>query len=483
MAFEIKDWKDDPDPTTPLSAAALEDLESRLSTYTDEQVATSVDTSLIAAKGDLLVGTGIGALANLGAGGNGQVLTADSAQATGIKWSDPTGGGGSVLAGGGLTLTGSTLDVGAGLGISIATDTVAIDTAVIPRLGSTNSFTDANTFTKAGNDAVIVRSGNSAANAQQSLGRTASEALLAVSGGTNQFLNIDAAGDLVIKLADNTKTIRFGLGTTQRFNITNTGLNSTVPLDVGSNKITSLASGVASNDAVSVSQVILKSFIDAKGDLIVGTADDIPARLPVGTTGQILTVDLTQTNGVKWASPAAGVTAGVGITITSGTVSVDGSTVPLLSASSNTFAGSTVLAGGLALSTNRITGVGDPTGTQDAATKNYVDTRTKTWREVHSFAIDTPAVKIYPGFAVALATGQSASIKKVRAVTDAGTATVSVRKNGSNTTNFASISVSSTAATTTGTEALAEDNLIDLNVTAMSGAGRLTVTVVLEHTL
>lgn len=35
MAFTVKDWKDSPDATTPLSAAALEDVEDRLSDYAD----------------------------------------------------------------------------------------------------------------------------------------------------------------------------------------------------------------------------------------------------------------------------------------------------------------------------------------------------------------------------------------------------------------------------------------------------------------
>lgn len=39
MAFSVKDWKDAPDNTTPLSAAAMEDLETRLSGYTDTSVA------------------------------------------------------------------------------------------------------------------------------------------------------------------------------------------------------------------------------------------------------------------------------------------------------------------------------------------------------------------------------------------------------------------------------------------------------------
>lgn len=52
---------------------------------------------------------------------------------------------------------------------------------------------------------------------------------------------------------------------------------------------------------------ILESLVDAKGDLIVGSADNTPGRLAVGATaGHVLTVDATQTLGVKWAAAAGG---------------------------------------------------------------------------------------------------------------------------------------------------------------------------------
>lgn len=54
------------------------------------------------------------------------------------------------------------------------------------------------------------------------------------------------------------------------------------------------------------SNAIQNAIVDAKGDLIGATAADTPARLAVGTNGQVLTADSTAATGLKWATAAAG---------------------------------------------------------------------------------------------------------------------------------------------------------------------------------
>jgi hypothetical protein len=80
---------------------------------------------------------------------------------------------------------------------------------------------------------------------------------------------------------------------------------------------------VTSDDA----NAIQNTIVDAKGDLIAATAADTPARLAVGTNGQVLTADSTAATGLAWATAASG-----GMTLLS-TTTLTGSAVTISSIS------------------------------------------------------------------------------------------------------------------------------------------------------
>jgi len=83
-----------------------------------------------------------------------------------------------------------------------------------------------------------------------------------------------------------------------------------------------LGSAIDSTVFTNAGNAINKTIVDAKGDIIAATAADTVARLAVGTNGQVLTADSTQSTGIKWASPAGAGTSWTEI----GSVSPNGTT-------------------------------------------------------------------------------------------------------------------------------------------------------------
>jgi hypothetical protein len=54
-----------------------------------------------------------------------------------------------------------------------------------------------------------------------------------------------------------------------------------------------------------IANAVDQTLVNAKGDLIVGTANDTVTRVAVGTNGYVLTADSAQAAGVAWAAAAA----------------------------------------------------------------------------------------------------------------------------------------------------------------------------------
>jgi len=76
------------DPTAPTQAQGNNSTRLATTAYVQTEAGLSVPKSTVTTKGDLIVGTGSGAVTRRGVGSNGQVLTADSTQTDGVKWAD-----------------------------------------------------------------------------------------------------------------------------------------------------------------------------------------------------------------------------------------------------------------------------------------------------------------------------------------------------------------------------------------------------------
>lgn len=65
------------------------------------------------------------------------------------------------------------------------------------------------------------------------------------------------------------------------------------------------------NGWVNATDAVRETLIDAKGDLIAGTADNVAARVPIGANGAVLLGDSAQAAGVRWGqADTAGIADG-----------------------------------------------------------------------------------------------------------------------------------------------------------------------------
>lgn len=215
----------------------------------------------IDAKGDLYAGIGPDSTTRLGVGADGEVLTADSAEPTGMKWAPGGGGGGgipeSIIDAKGDLIAGS-----------------APDTAVRLPVGTNGQVLSANSATGTGLQWIPAPGG----------------AVDSVNGQT---------GVVVLTAAD------VGAPPTSRnINTTNglTGGGSLAADRTLEPVYGTTANTVAEGDDTRIVNAIQVTIIDAKGDLIAGSAADTAVRVPVGTNGFVLKANSATTPGVEWAS-------------------------------------------------------------------------------------------------------------------------------------------------------------------------------------
>lgn len=122
-------------------------------------------------------------------------------------------------------------------------------------------------------------------------------------GNVDQFtvaLDVDTNNEEIVfitAVSSDTFTIVRGQAGTSA--ISHTG-GATVKHVLTSSDLNFYTAGVATADAA-----IPETVVTAKADLLVAASSGVVDNLAVGTNGQVLTADSTQTLGVKWATPAA----------------------------------------------------------------------------------------------------------------------------------------------------------------------------------
>ena len=89
----------------------------------------------------------------------------------------------------------------------------------------------------------------------------------------------------------------------------------------GAAAIRSLGTAIDTTVFTNAGAAIAKSTVDAKGDLIAGTADNTVSRLAVGTNGYTLVADSSEVTGLKWAAPASTAFKGVRCTVANQNIS------------------------------------------------------------------------------------------------------------------------------------------------------------------
>jgi hypothetical protein len=278
-----------------------------LAWVTPSAVTGAIPCSCITAKGTLITGTATNSPTALPVGSNGQVLVADSAQATGMRWCSLAVGGGTV----------TSVIAGTGLAGGTITNTGTIS---IPASGATaGSYTNSSVTVNAQGIVTAISSGAAAIACSivttkgDTLAATGANTLVRVGVGSNgQFLAANSACTAGVEwVSAPANAIPCACITNKGAIISGSAPGTPLALTVGTDgqilvACAAAASGLCWVSSGAVSASIPCSTITGKGAIVTGTAANAPTALTVGGDGQILVACTAAPTGLCWTTNSGG---------------------------------------------------------------------------------------------------------------------------------------------------------------------------------
>jgi hypothetical protein len=329
------------------------------------------------AKGDLLVGTADNAISRVAVGTNGHVLTADSAETSGVKWAAPAAVG---VFDTQITFEGATAD-------DYETTLTVVDptadrTITLPNVSGTvvtSGDTGTVTATMLASDSVTTVK---ITDANVTAAKLATDSV--------ETAKIKDANVTAAKLAaDSVETAKIVDSNVTAAKLASDSVTTVKILDANVTDAKLAANSVTNakiaDSAVDTAEIAAGAVTAAK--LATDAVETLKIK-DANVTAAKLASDSVETAKIANSAVTEGKIADSAVTsakIANGTIvnedinasaaiaqsKIDGLTTDL--AAKLALAGGT-MSGAIAMGTNKITGLGDPTSAQDAATKNYVDT-------------------------------------------------------------------------------------------------------------
>jgi hypothetical protein len=292
--------------TSATSAAASATAAASSAVAAAAAVTSAIQLSTIDAKGDLIVGTANDAAGRLGVGTNGQILTADSAETTGLKWTAAPSGY--------IAPTIGTTTITSGTTVSTLTS-VALDNASLT--GTVTAGGSAGTsgyvLSTTGTGVQWAAVAGSLAQPTEPTSPTDGQIWVDTDGTAliNQLLRwskAPAGGTTTLSgNDDNSIPLSYSVGYEQVYQngvLLSRGGDYTATSGNSITLVTASVTGdifevfaaqpVAISDVYTQTQAnaafINDSLLTTTGDTIYASGANTPARLGIGTTGQVLTV-------------------------------------------------------------------------------------------------------------------------------------------------------------------------------------------------